>query len=109
MKVTKEIRRSLKAVADRMDRVYLEKYGRKDCFMSIEIIKVLGSDLILAGTDKVAEKPIDPKLDYLQKSPVYLEINNHRRLCRAYKANGSEGVKKYIRDFNNKLKAQSDE
>jgi hypothetical protein len=66
---------------------------------SLEMIEISGEDLILAGTNKVEEKEVDPKKVYYMKSPIYREANHYRRMKRSFIKRGSKGIVKYIKAF----------
>ena len=62
---------------------------------------IIGSDLILSGTNTVEGCLVDPKRDYVMKAPVYYEINHYKRMKKAFKKNGRDGIVRYLAPFFN--------
>ena len=58
--------------------------------------RIKGSDLLLTGVKEVEGKPIDKEKTYLIHNPLLQEKNHKRRLFRAYRKSGFEGVEKYL-------------
>lgn len=73
-----------------------------DYFGSKSMDTISGSELLLSGHKQVEGEDINPDKQYLLPVPVYLMKNHERRLRRAYKGEGREGIIRvimpYIRD-----------
>ena len=87
--MTKEVEKFIHKLAINLPAV---KYAARDKRF------VSGSDLILAGHDK-EDKNIDPEGRYEIGIPFELPVNHERRLKRAYKRNGKEGLIHYLKPF----------
>jgi len=58
--------------------------------------KIKGSDLLLSGVKEVDGKAIDKEKTYLIHNPLLQQKNHKRRLLRAFKSAGFDGVEKYV-------------
>lgn len=94
MKIPKEDLQVLRAIAAKLDPLE-ETYTIR----GQAIVK--GKDLKLGGEKEATEQLgtiVDDK-DYRLSSPVDFEVNHLRRLKKAYKRNGMEGVKEYTKPY----------
>lgn len=58
-----------------------------------------GSDVILAGTERIKGKEVDPQKQYMMSIPRYHHIDHARRLQRVFRRKGKPGIYEYLKDF----------
>lgn len=85
--------KALRFLAEEVDNVFIKQKGRKQVYESILNRKVTPEDLELANADVTIEEG----KEYTMKIPMYHEVNHFRRMKKAYKANGANGVYLYLK------------
>lgn len=77
----------------------LGQFLPEDHYVSKDSTKVLGKDLELWNLEGKTPEEIDSEKEYTMNIPCYCNVNHGRRIKRAYKANGREGIKAYIKQY----------
>lgn len=67
-----------------------------ESYVSTTRERMKGSELLLTGVKEVEGKPIEKEKTYLIHNPLLQEKNHKRRLIRAYRKSGFEGVERYL-------------
>lgn len=62
-------------------------------------VEISGKDLLLGDTKEVEGEPVDPDKTYIMEMPMQIASNHKRRMKRAYKRGGVEGVINYLKPF----------
>jgi len=68
-------------------------------YATSEYQEISGEDLLLSGNKEVGGKPVESEKTYSMRVPVLNEENHYRRMKRAFRASGSEGIKRYLKRF----------
>lgn len=104
-KLTDQNRAYLRGYVNQLGDILLSE-GNVAMYDANELIDITGQDLLLSGQTEVEGKKIDPKLTYRLRIHRAQEVSHMRRVCRAYKKNGFEGVNAYFKshDFSLQLK-----
>jgi hypothetical protein len=76
-----------------------EKLPRVTYLASMERAEWTGEDALLAGTEEIDGKPVDPEKTYQVRVPLVRDWDHKRRMKEAYKREGRMGVIKYCRPF----------
>lgn len=104
-KITQEINQQLKVLADKLPIMKSECYDNPDTAVPIRMNFTGDRILEAGGTAKDSEgKDIKPDNKYgFTLDNAFLSINHNRRLSKAFKANGWEGVDLYIKGIKSKF------
>lgn len=60
---------------------------------------VSGEDAILAGTNEIEGKEVDPDKDYIIGNRLIMPVDHRARIKRAFKSNGKNGIIEYCKKF----------
>ncbi len=60
---------------------------------------VSGEDAILAGTDEIEGKEVDPDKNYVIGNHLIMPVDHIKRIKRAFKSNGKNGIIEYCKKF----------
>jgi hypothetical protein len=61
--------------------------------------KVSGEDVLLSNTNEINGEEVDPEKEYLMNIPRYHSVNHKRRMKRAFKTNGLDGLISYLKKY----------
>ena len=62
-------------------------------------VKCSGEDVILAGTDEIEGKKIDPKKDYILNSILQRGVDHKSRMKKIYNKRGKIGLITYLKPY----------
>lgn len=74
---------------------YLPVHGQASNINSI----VSGEDAILAGTNEIEGKEVNPDKDYIIGNRLIMPVDHIKRIKRAFKSNGKNGIIEYCKRF----------
>ncbi|MCK5614235.1 hypothetical protein KAR91_70875 [Candidatus Pacearchaeota archaeon] len=60
---------------------------------------VSGEDAILAGTNEIEGKEVDPEKEYMIPNRLIMPVDHIKRIKRAFKSNGKNGIIEYCEKF----------
>ena len=91
MKPNKHQLKALKSLAVKINKMSIDKHGKRITYSVSTYQKVSKEDMQLANQN------VDEGNDYLIKIHMVLEVNHFRRLKKAFSANGVDGVLAHLR------------